>query len=76
MEHKVIIAFPNNRELTTRWLIDNLGGSLKFTFENCDCLTYYGPGWRITTVNAETQWITISEFENKEQAVLFELTWL
>ena len=41
---------------------------------------FTGPGWSIwhrliVDNSGEFNWITVGEFENKEQAVLFELRW-
>ena len=76
-KYKVII--PHSIKINKKWLLDNLGGPVyDFELNVYGRCIYSGSDWSITeTIDyLYLDWITIGEFENKEHAMLFELSWI
>ena len=75
-----IVTIPHRDDISWEWLIENFGGPVYTTSqtgpEGRTAIGYVGNEWVIWgEIDNNLRYVTIGEFENKEQAVLFELRW-
>ena len=68
------IVIQNNRLLTVGWLMENFGGPYEYKY-NISEYGYAGPTWYVwSCVDDPLRKIT-GEFDNEEDAILFQLRW-
>ena len=78
MTYNVLIPYPNNINISRHWLEDHFGGPVEIILNKKAktiheyCIGCSGPTWRVSLGTLGTN----GAFQNKEDAVLFQLSWL